>query len=230
MRHGKTYRSVKTKTDPNKEYSLSEAVAFIKENKRVKFDETVDILIRLGVDPKQSDQQLRGAVLMPNGLGKQVRVLAFARGDADRAAREAGADFVGCDDMAQKVNEGWLDFDAVVATPDVMAVVGRLGKILGTRGLMPNPKTGTVSPDIGKAIRELKAGRSQYRTDKAGLVHAAVGKLSFSKEKLEENVRTFVDAIIRAKPAGSKGVYIKKIVISSTMGVGLKIAPSDVGA
>jgi len=230
MKHGKKFRTIKAKVDPNKEHLLADAIAFIKENQVAKFDESVDILMRLCVDPKQSDQQLRGAVLMPNGLGKKVRVLAFAKGDADRAAREAGADFVGCDDMAQKVQEGWLEFDAVVATPDVMSVVGRLGKILGTRGLMPNPKTGTVSPDIAKAIRELKAGRSQYRTDKAGLIHAPIGKISFPKEKLEENARAFIDAILRAKPAGAKGAFVKKIVISSTMGPGLKIASSDVGA
>jgi large subunit ribosomal protein L1 len=229
MKHGKKYIAIKEKADKNKEYTLVDAVAFIKENKVAKFDETIDICMRLGIDPKQSDQQVRGAVVMPNGLGKKVRVLAFARGEAERQAKDAGADHVGAEDMAQKINEGWLDFDAVVATPDMMPVVGRLGKILGTRGLMPNPKTGTVNANIGQAIKEIKAGKSEFRIDKAGIIHAAVGKSSFTKEGLTENIRAFIDAIIRARPSGAKGVYIKKVVVSSTMGPGLHLSRSEYG-
>jgi large subunit ribosomal protein L1 len=229
-KHSKRYTAIKEKIDPNKEYALTEAVALLKEYKPTKFDETVDVVMRLGVDPKQSDQQVRGAIMMPHGLGKTVRILAFAKGDAERQAKEAGADYVGAEDMAQKINEGWLEFDAVVATPDMMSVVGRLGKILGTRGLMPNPKTGTVTPDIGKAVKELKMGKSQYRLDKAGIIHSAVGKLSFTKQQLEENIHTLIEAVVRAKPAGAKGVYVKKIVLSTTMGPGVRLIRSDMGA
>ena len=228
--HGKKFNAASAKIDRSKEYNLSEAIVLVKESKFTKFDETVDIMLRMGIDPKKSDQQIRGAVVMPNGLGKKVRILAFAKGDAERAAKEAGAEYVGGEDLAQKVNEGWSDFDSVVATPDMMAVVGRVGKVLGPRGLMPNPKTGTVTPDISKAIKELKAGKSQFRLDKAAIVHAPVGKVSFAKEKLEENIRTFIDAVIRARPATAKGKYVKKIVLSSTMGPGLRISCSDVGA
>ena len=229
-KHGKKFTAAKAKVDRAKEYSLGEAIMFLKENKFSKFDETVDVCIRLGIDPAKSDQQIRGAVVMPNGLGKKVRILAFARGDAERTAKEAGAEHVGADELVAKINEGWADFDAVVATPDMMSVVGKVGKVLGPRGLMPNPKTGTVTPDIGRAIKELKAGKSEYRVDKAGIIHAPVGKVSFSKENLEENARTFIDAIIRAKPHTAKGHYLRKIVLSSTMGPGLRISYSEAAA
>lgn len=227
MNRGKKYRAAREKVKSDTIYSLSDAIGLVKEGKVAKFDESVEIVLRLGIDPSQSDQQVRGAVVMPNGLGKTVRVLAFARGDLDRQAREAGADFVGAEDMAQKITEGWLDFDAVVASPDMMPVVGRLGKILGTRGLMPNPKTGTVTPDIASAVKQLKAGKAEFRADKAGIIHSIIGKVSFPKEKLEQNAKAFLDAILRAKPSGAKGTFVKKAVLSSTMGPGIKIAVSE---
>ena len=223
MKHGKKWENVRKKLDKAREFPLAEAIAFIKGNATAKFSETLDIAVNLGIDPKKSDQNVRGAVVLPHGLGKTVRVLAFAQGEKAKDAAEAGADFVGAEDMAQKIQEGWLDFDAVVATPDMMKVVGKLGKILGTRGLMPNPKVGTVAVDIGKAIRELKKGKVEFRIEKAGILHAPLGKLSFEAAQLVDNVRVFMEAVCKAKPSSAKGAFLKKVVLSSTMGQGLKI-------
>jgi large subunit ribosomal protein L1 len=199
----------------------------LKANHTVKFDETVEIAVRLGVDPRKSDQAVRGAAILPNGLGKTIRVLVFAQGDKETEAKEAGADYVGGEDLAKKITEGWLEFDAVIATPDMMKVVGKLGKILGTRGLMPNPKVGTVTPDVSRAIKEVKKGKVEFRVEKAGILHAALGKLSFDTTKIVENAKAFMDAVHKAKPAAAKGLYIKKISLSSTMGQGLKINEND---
>jgi large subunit ribosomal protein L1 len=224
MKHGKKWNSIREKVDKTKVYTLVEAIEFLKANSQVKFDETVEIAINLGIDPKKSDQAVRGSVVLPHGLGKTVRVLAFAVGDKAQEAKDAGAEFVGADDMAEKITGGWLDFDAVVATPDMMKVVGKLGKILGTRGLMPNPKVGTVTMDIGKAIRELKKGKADFRAEKGGLLHAPLGKLSFDAVKLQENVKAFLDAVGKVKPPSAKGIFVKKAVLTSTMGQGLKIS------
>jgi large subunit ribosomal protein L1 len=223
-RHGKKWKAVRAKIDKTKVFSVSEAVDFLKANKISKFDETVEVAVNLGIDPKKSDQNVRGAVVLPNGLGKSVRVLAFAQGAKADEAKEAGADFVGAEDMAEKITGGWLDFDACIATPDMMKVVGKLGKILGTRGLMPNPKVGTVTMDIGKAIKELKRGKVEFRAEKGGIVHAPLGKLSFDASKLVENAKAFIDALSKAKPSSAKGQFLKKIVLSSTMGQGVKLA------
>ncbi|NLE00691.1 MAG: 50S ribosomal protein L1 [Fibrobacter sp.] len=227
MKHGKKYNAVYQKVDKLKEYTAVEAIEFLKTNSFAKFDETVDIAVNLGVDPRKSDQAVRGAAVLPNGLGKTIRVLVFAQGDKEKEAKEAGADYVGGDDLAEKIKGGWLDFDAVVATPDMMKVVGKLGKILGTRGLMPNPKVGTVTMDIGKAIKELKKGKVEFRVDKAGILHAPLGKLSFETQKLIENAKAFMDAVNKAKPATAKGQYIKKVCLSSTMGQGMKVNQND---
>ncbi|HEX7511423.1 MAG TPA: 50S ribosomal protein L1 [Chitinivibrionales bacterium] len=224
MKHGKKWNVVRKKIDKTKTYSLGEAIEFLKANSQVKFDETVEVAINLGIDPKKSDQAVRGSVVLPHGLGKSVRVLAFAVGDKAQEAKDAGAEFVGADDMAEKITGGWLDFDAVVASPDMMKVVGKLGKILGTRGLMPNPKVGTVTMDIGRAIRELKKGKADFRAEKGGLLHAPLGKLSFDAQKLQENVKAFLDAVGKVKPPSAKGVFIQKVVLTSTMGQGVKIA------
>ena len=223
MKHGKKWNAIRKKIDKTKEYTLVEAVEFLKANSQVKFDETVEVAINLGIDPKKSDQSVRGSVVLPHGLGKSVRVLAFAVGDKAQEAKDAGAEFVGADDMAEKITGGWLDFDAVVATPDMMKVVGKLGKILGTRGLMPNPKVGTVTMDIGKAIRELKKGKADFRAEKGGILHAPLGKLSFDAVRLQENVKAFLDAVAKVKPPSAKGAFIKKAVLTSTMGQGIKI-------
>jgi large subunit ribosomal protein L1 len=224
MKHGKKWNNVRKKIDKTKTYSLVEAIEFLKANSQVKFDETVEVAINLGIDPKKSDQSVRGSVVLPHGLGKSVRVLAFAVGEKVQEAKDAGAEFVGADDMAEKITGGWLDFDAVVATPDMMKVVGKLGKILGTRGLMPNPKVGTVTMDIGKAIRELKKGKADFRAEKGGILHAPLGKLSFDAAKLHENIRAFLDAVAKVKPPSSKGSFIKKVILTSTMGQGIKIS------
>ncbi|MDR2727560.1 MAG: 50S ribosomal protein L1 [Chitinispirillales bacterium] len=227
MKHGKKYNGTYEKVDKLKEYGAIEALDFLKANSYVKFDETVEIAVKLGVDPRKSDQAVRGAAVLPHGLGKNVRVLVFAQGDKETEAKEAGADFTGGDDIAEKIKDGWLDFDAVVAAPDMMKVVGKLGKILGTRGLMPNPKTGTVTPDVGRAVKELKKGKAEFRVDKGAIIHAPLGKLSFDSQKLLENAKALVDAVIKAKPATAKGLYLKKITLSSTMGQGLKININD---
>ena len=221
--HGKRYREALKKVDRIKLYALDEAVSMVKEFAKAKFDETVEIAAKLGVDPRHADQMVRGSVALPHGLGKTERVVAFAKGEKVREAKEAGADFVGAEDLVEKIQGGWLDFERVVATPDVMGLVGRLGRVLGPRGLMPNPKSGTVSLDIGRMVREIKAGKVEYRTEKAGLVHAPVGKASFEAKALAENVSAVVDALMRAKPSSSKGVYFKGLTLSSTMGPGVKV-------
>jgi large subunit ribosomal protein L1 len=220
---GKKFDNVMAKVDVNKEYALEEALQVVKESIYTKFDETVDMAFNLGVDPRKSDQMVRGTVVLPHGTGKTVRVLVFAKGEKEKEAREAGADFVGAEDLVEKIQKGWLDFDKAVATPDVMGLVGKLGKVLGPRGLMPNPKLGTVTFDITKAVTEIKAGKVEYRTEKAGIIHVPIGKSSFAGEKLAENAAAVIKSISKAKPAASKGKYIKKVTVSSTMGPGLKL-------
>jgi large subunit ribosomal protein L1 len=223
------FRDASAKIDRTKAYPIVEAVALLKDLPGTKFDETVDLAINLGVDPRQADQMVRGAVVLPHGLGKSARVLVFAKGEKEHEARSAGADFVGAEDLAQKIqNENWLDFDRVIATPDMMGVVGRLGRILGPRGIMPNPKLGTVTMDVANAVREQKAGKVEYRVDKTGIIHVPVGKRSFSAEQLVANASALIDVVVRAKPASSKGAYVKKITLSSTMGPGIRIDPSSV--
>ena len=218
------------KVDRGQRYLLEEGLSLVRETARAKFDETVEIAIRLGVDPRQADQNIRGTVMLPHGTGKPVRVLAFAKGEKDKEAREAGADFVGAEDLIKKIREGWVDFDKAVATPDMMGAVGRIGKILGPRGLMPNPKTGTVALDIAKAVKEIKAGKLEFRVDKAGIVHVPIGKISFGSDKLLDNARVVLTSILRAKPASAKGNYVQGVTLSTTMGPGVKVDPSQVRA
>lgn len=220
---GKKYIDARNKVDRTKLYDLEDAVQLLKQTARAKFDESVDMAIRLGVNPKHADQMVRGTVTLPHGIGKNVRVLVFAKGEKEKEAKEAGADFVGADDLAEKISGGWTDFDKAIATPDMMGTVGKLGKILGPRGLMPNPKVGTVTFDVGRAVRELKAGRVEFKVDKTGIVHTTVGKVSFEPEKIKENILALMDVIIRSKPASSKGTYLKSIAISTTMGPGIKL-------
>lgn len=220
---GKKMEEVKSRLDFNKEYSLEDAIAILKDNAIRKFDETLDMAVNLGVDPKKSDQMVRGTVLLPYGTGKKIRVLVFVKGEKEKEALAAGADYVGADDLAEKIQKGWIEFDKAVATPDMMGLVGKLGKILGPRGLMPNPKLGTVTFDIGKTVNEIKSGKIEYRTEKTGILHILCGKMSFDKEKLVENIMEILKSIIKSKPPTSKGKYIKKISLSSTMGVGIKI-------
>jgi large subunit ribosomal protein L1 len=227
-KRGKRYLEKKTMVEAGKRYSLKEAMDILVDTARAKFDETVDAAIRLGVNPKHADQMVRGSVALPNGLGKTVRVLVFAKGEKEKEAMDAGADFTGSDDLIEKIKEGWLDFDRVIATPDMMGSVGKLGKILGPRGLMPNPKVGTVTFDVGRAVKELKAGKVEFRVEKAGIVHSPVGKVSFGAEKLTENVLALVETIVKLKPASSKGTYLKNISLSTTMGPGVKVDPVDV--
>ena len=224
MKRGKKYKESIKLIDKTKLYEPLEALELTQKVSKCKFDETVEVHIRLGVDSRHADQQVRGAVVLPHGTGKKIRVLAFAKGDKAKEAEDAGAEFVGADDMITKIQkDNWFDFDVVVATPDMMGTVGKLGKILGPKGLMPNPKAGTVSMDIGKAIQEIKAGKIEYRLDKTNIIHCPIGKVSFGTEKLSENFRTLMNAIIKAKPSAAKGQYFKSIVISSTMGPGIKI-------
>jgi large subunit ribosomal protein L1 len=220
---GKRLSKAKENIEREKEYSLVEAIKLLKDAPKVKFDETVDIAVNLGVDPRKSDQMVRGSVSLPHGTGKEVRVLVFAKGEKEKEAQEAGAEHVGGDDLIEKIKGGWLDFDKTVATPDMMGSVGKIGKILGPRGLMPNPKLGTVTFDVGKAVQDLKAGKVDYRVEKAGIVHALVGKISFSEDALLENARTVMEAIIKAKPSAAKGRYLKRCTISTTMGPGVRV-------
>ena len=223
----KNYKKDAELVDENVNYSLDDGLDMLLKFGKRKFDQTIDVAVNLGIDPKQGDQQVRGAVNLPNGIGKKVTVLVFAKGEKQKEAEDAGADFVGVDDLVDKIKGGWLGFDKVIATPDVMGVVGKLGKILGPRGLMPNPKVGTVTFDITKAVTENKAGKVQYKNDKGGVVHAPVGKFSFGKEKLQQNIKAFVDEINRVKPSGAKGTYLKSITISGTMSPGVKLNAAE---
>lgn len=216
--------------DRSKVYELGAALDVVKKASYVKFDETVDVAVKLGVDPRHADQMVRGAVVLPNGLGKDVRVLVFAKGEKEKEALDAGADFVGADDLVAKIQGGWFEFDTAIATPDMMGVVGKIGKLLGPRGLMPNPKVGTVTFEVSRAVKESKAGKVEFRVEKAGIVHAPVGKVSFDAEMLKGNVLALVEALIKAKPSAAKGTYIKKISVSSTMGPGVNLDISDVTA
>lgn len=227
-RKGKDFLKVKAQVEPGKRYTLQEAIDLSISTARAKFDETVDAAIRLGVNPAHADQMVRGSVVLPHGLGKTVRVLVFAKGEKEKEALEAGADVVGGEDLIEKIKGGWLEFDKAVATPDMMGSVGKIGKILGPRGLMPNPKVGTVTFDVANAVQELKAGKVEFRVEKAGIVHSPVGKVSFGAEKLKENIAALLETIIKLKPASSKGVYMRSIAISTTMGPGIKVDPLDV--
>lgn len=223
---GKKIENARNKVEEGKEYLLEDAIRMVKALSYTKFDETVDLVINLGVDPKKSDQIVRGTVALPHGTGKKVKVLVFAKGEKEKEALEAGADYAGAEDMVEKIQKGWLDFEKAVATPDIMGLVGKLGKILGPRGLMPNPKLGTVTFDVAKAVKEIKAGKVEYKTEKGAIVHVPIGKVSFDEVKLFDNARIVIDAIIKAKPGTSKGKYLRKAALSSTMGPGIKI---DVG-
>ncbi len=223
---GKKYQKAVDQVDRTKRYPLEEAVQLAVSSSFTRFDETVDMAVRLGVDPRHADQMVRGAVVLPNGTGKTIRVLVFAKGEKEREALEAGADFVGAEEVVEKIKGGWTDFDKAVATPDLMGTVGKIGKILGPRGLMPNAKTGTVTFDVTKAVREIKAGKIEFRAEKNGIVHAPVGRVSFGKEKLLPNIMSFFDTLMRLKPSSSKGTYLKSVTISTTMGPGIKVDPS----
>ena len=223
MKKGKKYTDSFKLIDRSKQYDPEEAVALVKQTAKAKFDETVEISVRLGVDPRHADQQVRGAVVLPNGTGKKVTVLVIAKGDKAAEATAAGAEYVGAEDMIAKIQGGWFDFDVVVATPDMMGQVGRLGRVLGPKGLMPSPKSGTVSMDVTKAVHDIKAGKVEYRVDKTAIIHCPIGKASFTETQLSENLRTLMDAIIKAKPAAAKGTYIRSAVLSSTMGPGIKL-------
>ena len=225
----KRYAASLATVDRNKTYGLTDALGILKSWKSAKFDESVDIAMNLGVDPKHAEQMVRGSLVLPHGTGKSVRVLVFAKGEKEKEARAAGADFVGAEDLAKKItDEGWLEFDRVIATPDMMGIVGRLGRVLGPRGLMPNPKLGTVTADVTRAVSENKAGKIEYRVDKNGIVHCSIGKASFSADNLLANATALIDAIVRAKPASAKGTYLKKISLSTTMGPGIRIDPGSV--
>ncbi|MDY4812966.1 MAG: 50S ribosomal protein L1 [Ruminococcus sp.] len=230
MKHGKNYVDSKKLIDKNKLYETKEALDLCIQTAKAKFDETIELHIRLGVDSRHADQQVRGAIVLPNGTGKDVKVLAICKGENEKLAKEAGADFVGAEDMTQKIQqENWMDFDVLVTTPDCMGLVGRLGRILGPRGLMPNPKAGTVTPDIAKAIKEAKAGKIEYRLDKTNIIHCPIGKKSFGTDKLAENLETLMEAVVKAKPAAAKGQYIKSVAVTSTMGPGVKLATAKYG-
>jgi len=222
-KHGKKYTAARAQVGNDRQYSIEDAIPLVQKVKYAKFDETVEMTLRLGVDPKHADQMVRGTVVLPHGLGKTKRVLAIAGGEKQKEAQEAGADFIGGEDVVERIMGGWTDFDAVVATPDMMRAVGKLGKVLGPRGLMPNPKTGTVSTDIAKAVKEIKAGKVEFRVDKTGIIHAPVGKTSFAGASLVANAHALVDSIVKAKPAAAKGKYLRSVTLSSTMGPGVRI-------
>ena len=224
---GKRYRAAAETVDVDTVYSVTEAVKLVKSNAKAKFDETVEIAVNLGVDPKYADQMVRGVVSLPSGTGKDVRVAVFARDAKADEAREAGAEIVGAEDLMEEIQNGKSDFDRVIASPDMMSVVGRLGKVLGPRGLMPNPKVGTVTPNVGQAVKDAKGGSVEFRVEKLGIIHAGIGKASFSEDAIEKNVRAFIDALLKAKPSGAKGTYMKKITVSSTMGPGVAIDTAD---
>ncbi len=226
MKRGKAYRSALEQIDRTTLYDTNKAIELVKSTAQIKFDGSVDLALNLGVDPRHADQMVRGTVSLPNGTGKDVRVLVFAKGEKVMEAQEAGADYVGADDLVDKIKSGWLDFDAVVATPDMMRDVGKLGSVLGPRKLMPSPKAGTVTNEVAKTVKELKAGKIEFRVDKFGIIHANIGKVSFTVEQLSENLRTVMDAIVRARPAAVKGAYLQKLTLSSTMGPGVKIDKS----
>jgi len=228
MKRGKKYKQAKEKAGKGKSYELEEGIKKLKEGAYAKFDETVEMSVRLGVDPKHADQMVRGTTLLPNGSGKKVKVLVLTKGEKENEAKEAGADFVGLEEYIEKIAKGWLDVDVVVATPDVMGQVGKLGKVLGTKRMMPNPKSGTVTFDVAKAVRELKAGKIEFRVDKGGNIGVPIGKLSFTEEQLAENAKVFLDVIIRAKPASAKGTYLKSAFISTTMGPGIRLDTSSI--
>lgn len=230
MATGKQIRNAKEKIDRSRTYLLDEALTLLKDGAFAKFDESVEVSVRLGVDPRKADQMIRGAVVLPNGLGKSVRVLVFAKGEKLQEAEAAGADFVGGDDLAEKIQGGWFDFDTAIAAPDMMGVVGKIGRLLGPRGLMPNPKVGTVTPDIARAVTEAKSGKIEYRVEKAGIIHTAFGKTSFDVEKLRENLLSLIDVLMKAKPSSAKGIYLRKVSICSTMGPGINIDVADVQA
>lgn len=227
-KRGKRYLEAKKNLDVTKRYEFPDAVKVAIDSSYAKFDETVDVAVRLGVDPRHSDQMVRGTVVLPNGIGKEVKVLVFAKGEKEKEALDAGADFAGNEDLMEKIKEGWFGFDKAVATPDVMGTVGKIGKLLGPRGLMPNAKTGTVTFDVAKAVNELKAGKIDFRVDKTGIVHAPAGKVSFGADKLVENIRAFLDIVIKLKPSASKGTYVKSITISTTMGPGVKVDTTSI--
>ena len=224
---GKRYKALKEKVDPTKRFSIAEAVKMAVDSANAKFDESIDVAVKLGIDPKQSDQQVRGAIALPHGLGKAVRVLVFAKGPKEKEALDAGADFVGSDDLVAKINGGWLDFDKAIATPDMMATVSKVAKVLGPRGLMPNPKVGTVTMNVADTVKAEKRGKLDFRVDKAGIIHAGIGRKSMGADKLQENFQAFLGAVVKAKPAGAKGVYLKGITVSSTMGPGVKVALAE---
>jgi len=230
MARTKKLKEALAKVDRTKSYPLTDGLELVKSAAFAKFDETVDLVVKLGVDPRHADQMVRGAVVLPNGLGKEVRVLVFAKGEKEREAREAGADYVGADDLVAKIQGGWFDFDTAIATPDMMGVVGKIGKLLGPRGLMPNPKVGTVTFDLARAVKESKSGKVEFRVEKAGIVHAPVGKVSFPAETLRQNVVALVEALQKAKPSAAKGTYMKKVCVSSTMGPGITIDLAEIGA
>ncbi|MGQ0793355.1 MAG: 50S ribosomal protein L1 [Deltaproteobacteria bacterium] len=224
MVKGKKYLEAKKKVDSNTDYAVEQAIALIQETKVAKFDETVEVAVKLGIDPRQANQQIRGAMVLPHGIGKNIRVLVFAKGEKAKEAELAGADYVGAEDLIEKITkENWIAYDVTIATPDVMNLVGKLGKFLGPRGLMPSPKVGTVTFDVSRAVREAKAGRIEIKNDKGGVLHAPIGKVSFGSAKLKDNFYTFMDSIVKMKPSASKGVFIRKIVVSNTMGPGIKV-------
>ncbi len=224
-KHGKNYMNAIKELDITKLYDANEALELVKKLATAKFDETIEAHVRLGVDPRHADQQVRGTVVLPHGTGKDVRVLVITKGDKEKIALDAGADYVGAEEYLAKIEGGWLDFDVMIATPDMMAMVGRFGKLLGPRGLMPNPKTGTVTMDVEKAVKEVKAGKIEYRLDKTAIIHVPLGKVSFEQEKINENFKKFIEAVIKAKPAAAKGTYMKSLVVKSTMGPGIKVNP-----